>query len=715
MSHSLEDRRKKQEVNQHVGKLKRTVSSPNDLVQPNWELDQSKESKSETPVVRTQIKIHLFEVIIEEKLIPERGLKQVRAKLSETVVVPGQTEVMCHFNLLGGSGGAGGPNTKRFYWARMRSDVQRWYEDYNRSKGAPTNEFSQQADGECCNSYYLSSDHNKRKSEGSERTDKLNQLNQTHWVSHSQDAFQEIVISPSLHTGGAETSSGINKGASPGSRWRLDASSAKSLPLSSVNSPKRSHTGSWGEQDSSGSSREDMNSWLSWVSQTPLLANEEELGESPEAKDGRFRIEDGATSNRVPLVIKEVASSGAALGVSIQEASSIPDITTGRSELSIDHLALWQCRSPCSQQVICSYNTDSPSLYTLKLCQVLTRRGNNRRAIIRLEHSITCSTSPNARKRTVLGIGRTRLTERSAVLLRSWEMNLGPLQSNVNQCHDVLWSYSLLPRRYYNFAMKSYFVSQIIAERGSKLEISDSVKYPQRSSNADSRMIKPRGQLLVEAAIAQYNVKKPIMNQQIALNEDGETDIFVNPQQRCDKNTKYPLPFNCMTAPKYLRSIKKQGCSGPVKALDEEQGYFGPVTMLPVTKRRETSLLWTCYSAYLIRGSVKASLPLIEDRPPPEADCATYWLICRKASPVAVSSLIFSVSASDSTVSSPFSLIYYLLLRRSPCLARIILSLARLNATSTLFTVDTSVAVLSRSSSMASPPPEALPFAGDSA
>nr|CAD7196479.1 unnamed protein product [Timema douglasi] len=67
----------------------------------------------------------------------------------------------------------------------------------------------------------------------------------------------------------------------------------------------------------------------------------------------------------------------------------------------------------------------------------------------------------------------------------------------------------------------------------------------------------------------------------------------------CDKNTKHSLPFYCTTAPKYLLSIKEQGCSGPVTALsvtesedsvcdrDEEQGYFGAVTALPVTKNDE--------------------------------------------------------------------------------------------------------------------------------
>nr|CAD7444679.1 unnamed protein product [Timema bartmani] len=37
---------------------------------------------------------------------------------------------------------------------------------------------------------------------------------------------------------------------------------------------------------------------------------------------------------------------------------------------------------------------------------------------------------------------------------------------------------------------------------------------------------------------------------------------------------------------------------------DEVQGYFGPVPALPVTERRGTSLLRTCYSVYLIRGAV---------------------------------------------------------------------------------------------------------------
>nr|CAD7598568.1 unnamed protein product [Timema genevievae] len=37
-------------------------------------------------------------------------------------------------------------------------------------------------------------------------------------------------------------------------------------------------------------------------------------------------------------------------------------------------------------------------------------------------------------------------------------------------------------------------------------------------------------------------------------------------EKRCDKNTTYPLPFYCTTAPKYLWSIKEQGCSGPVTA-----------------------------------------------------------------------------------------------------------------------------------------------------
>nr|CAD7457330.1 unnamed protein product [Timema tahoe] len=37
---------------------------------------------------------------------------------------------------------------------------------------------------------------------------------------------------------------------------------------------------------------------------------------------------------------------------------------------------------------------------------------------------------------------------------------------------------------------------------------------------------------------------------------------------------------------------------------DVEQGYFGPIPALPVTERRRTSLLRTCYSVYLIRGAV---------------------------------------------------------------------------------------------------------------
>nr|CAD7398013.1 unnamed protein product [Timema cristinae] len=59
---------------------------------------------------------------------------------------------------------------------------------------------------------------------------------------------------------------------------------------------------------------------------------------------------------------------------------------------------------------------------------------------------------------------------------------------------------------------------------------------------------------------------------------------------RCDKNTMYPLPFYCTTAPKYLRSIKEQGFSRPVPALpetDKGQRYLRPVIALPVT--RETS------------------------------------------------------------------------------------------------------------------------------
>nr|CAD7397820.1 unnamed protein product [Timema poppensis] len=81
----------------------------------------------------------------------------------------------------------------------------------------------------------------------------------------------------------------------------------------------------------------------------------------------------------------------------------------------------------------------------------------------------------------------------------------------------------------------------------------------------------------------------------------------IQDKMRCDNNTKYLLPFYCTTAPKYLRSIKEQGCSGPVRAqsvtetrskvtLDlfqhclcqrnKEQVYTGPVTELPVTEMR---------------------------------------------------------------------------------------------------------------------------------
>nr|CAD7399035.1 unnamed protein product [Timema cristinae] len=45
-------------------------------------------------------------------------------------------------------------------------------------------------------------------------------------------------------------------------------------------------------------------------------------------------------------------------------------------------------------------------------------------------------------------------------------------------------------------------------------------------------------------------------------------------------------------------------CYSTVCGKDEEQGYFGPVPMLPVTERLGTSLLRTCYSMYLIRGPV---------------------------------------------------------------------------------------------------------------
>nr|CAD7596946.1 unnamed protein product [Timema genevievae] len=93
-------------------------------------------------------------------------------------------------------------------------------------------------------------------------------------------------------------------------------------------------------------------------------------------------------------------------------------------------------------------------------------------------------------------------------------------------------------------------------------------------------------------------------------------DITQMSDERCDKNTTYPLPFYCTTAPKYLGSTKEQGCSGPVTAQpvtettlhvterlgarlrrtcysaacdrDEEQGSSGPVPALPVKESRET-------------------------------------------------------------------------------------------------------------------------------
>nr|CAD7568886.1 unnamed protein product [Timema californicum] len=78
---------------------------------------------------------------------------------------------------------------------------------------------------------------------------------------------------------------------------------------------------------------------------------------------------------------------------------------------------------------------------------ILEQRGNNGRergvgATMCLEHTITCSKSPDARKRTVLRVGRVRPIEHML-----GDEPRTSLQSNVRQCRDVLWSYSLLLRQ----------------------------------------------------------------------------------------------------------------------------------------------------------------------------------------------------------------------------------------------------------------------------
>nr|CAD7410372.1 unnamed protein product [Timema poppensis] len=59
----------------------------------------------------------------------------------------------------------------------------------------------------------------------------------------------------------------------------------------------------------------------------------------------------------------------------------------------------------------------------------------------------------------------------------------------------------------------------------------------------------------------------------------------------CDKNTKNSLPFYCTTAPiiapEHKRTRLLQTCYSTVCDRDEGQGYFGPVTALPVTKSDE--------------------------------------------------------------------------------------------------------------------------------
>nr|CAD7407916.1 unnamed protein product [Timema poppensis] len=62
------------------------------------------------------------------------------------------------------------------------------------------------------------------------------------------------------------------------------------------------------------------------------------------------------------------------------------------------------------------------------VCHTIIHPKTRGGATMRVEHTITCSKSPDACGRTVVGVGRVWSIER-------------------RQCRDVFWSYSLLPRR----------------------------------------------------------------------------------------------------------------------------------------------------------------------------------------------------------------------------------------------------------------------------
>nr|CAD7567456.1 unnamed protein product [Timema californicum] len=84
----------------------------------------------------------------------------------------------------------------------------------------------------------------------------------------------------------------------------------------------------------------------------------------------------------------------------------------------------------------------------------------------------------------------------------------------------------------------------------------------------------------------------------------GKTAPLVE-QDQSDTAPPLDLAYDCSKiSPEHKGKWLLRTCYSAVCDRDEKQGYFGPVPALPVTERRETSLLRTCYSKYLIRGPV---------------------------------------------------------------------------------------------------------------
>nr|CAD7571337.1 unnamed protein product [Timema californicum] len=203
-------------------------------------------------------------------------------------------------------------------------------------------------------------------------------------------------------------------------------------------------------------------------------------------------------------------------------------------------------------------------------------------------YNMTCSTSPDTRKRTVLGIGRTRLTKRSeialvtflfspvsAAWLRIWEINPGPLQSNVSQCRDVLWSYSLLLRRV-NWGQDGLFANSLLGFL--TLSIPPSREIPQNSSLGEIMFIILREELTA--------VKQSLMDCQPRENEvswGSPTDIERRTDCRETKFDGLPTPGECE-----LTAVKQSLMDCQLR--ENEVSWGSPTDIERRTDRCETKL-----------------------------------------------------------------------------------------------------------------------------